>query len=390
MELDLIIALVAYALVIGVWILHEVYLAKAIVNGARGEGRANPHRPHAHSDGSLMALSVVICVRDGADEIRELLHALKSQEFELKWEVVVVDDDSSDGTWEQLQAFEKNEEMPFDLQVIQIQDTRPGKKEALQLGVKQAKGDVLVFTDADCLPSGRHWLSHMMEAMNQGRGLVLGVSLPLLSRAPGLLGALQAWDALRIARNYIGWSQCGHPYMGVGRNMAVRSSMYPKTNAHLDLASGDDDLMVQQLLAAGHQQASVCLTRASQVDSKLPATASGWRNQKRRHWSTAPRYPMGNAFRLMLPQLLTVLGIVLGLLAAMLGSGDGVLHIVLWIVGIGMGSAWLVAFLTFRSIAKACQTPLRWLHLGWLQPFGACWVWMMAISMVFVRTKREW
>ena len=79
--------------------------------------------------------------------------------------------------------------MPFDLQVIQIQDTRPGKKEALQLGVKQAKGDVLVFTDADCLPSGRHWLAHMMEAMNQGRGLVLGVSLPLLSRAPGLLGA---------------------------------------------------------------------------------------------------------------------------------------------------------------------------------------------------------
>ena len=142
MELELIIALVAYALVIGVWILHEVYLAKAIVNGARGERRANPHRPHAHSDGSLMALSVVICVRDGADEIRELLHALKSQEFELKWEVVVVDDDSSDGTWEQLQAFEKNEEMPFDLQVIQIQDTRPGKKEALQLGVKQAKGDV--------------------------------------------------------------------------------------------------------------------------------------------------------------------------------------------------------------------------------------------------------
>jgi hypothetical protein len=230
----------------------------------------------------------------------------------------------------------------------------------------------------------------MMEAMNQGRGLVLGVSLPLLSRAPGLLGALQAWDALRIARNYIGWSQCGYPYMGVGRNMAVRSSIYPKANAHLDLASGDDDLMVQQLLAAGHQQASVCLTRASQVDSKLPATASGWRNQKRRHWSTAPRYPMGNAFRLMLPQLLTVNGIVLGLLAAMLGSGDGVLHIVLWIVGIGMGSAWLVAFLTFRSIAKACQAPDHWSHYGWLQPFGTGWTWMMAITMAVIPSRDQW
>ena len=390
MELDLIIALVAYVLVIGAWMLHEVYLAKAIVEGSMREGKVKSSRPRVHSEGSVIALSVVVCVRDGADEIRALLHELKHQEFELNWEVVVVDDDSSDGTWEELQSFEKNEEMPFDLQVIQIRDTRPGKKEALQMGVKQAKGDVLVFTDADCLPGGRHWLAHMMEAIDQGPGLVLGLSLPLLSRAPRLLGALQAWDALRIARNYIGWSQCGHPYMGVGRNMALRSSIYPKMNAHLDLASGDDDLMVQQLLASGHQQASVRLTRDSQVDSKLPATSSGWRNQKRRHWSTAPRYPFGSAIRLMLPQLLTVLGIALGLLATMLGAGDGVLHIVLWIVGIGMGSAWLVAFLTFRSIAKACQTPLRWLHLGWLQPIGACWLWMMAISMVFIHTKREW
>ena len=107
---------------IGAWILHEVYLAKAIGNGATSEGRENPTRPRAHSDGSLMALSVVICVRDGADEIRALLHALKSQEFELNWEVVVVDDDSNDGTWEELQSFEKNEEMPFNLQMIQIQD----------------------------------------------------------------------------------------------------------------------------------------------------------------------------------------------------------------------------------------------------------------------------
>ena len=205
-----------------------------------------------------------------------------------------------------------------------------------------------------------------------------------------MLGALQAWDALRIARSYTGWAELGSPYMGVGRNMAMRAAVHPGFEAHQDLASGDDDLAVQRLVALTDCRVRTLTDREAQVDSGLPQTSMGWVNQKRRHWSTAPRYARMDRLRLLFPQFLTLLWLAFGALALTSGSQGGVLHIVLWILGVGLGSAWLAAVLTFRSIAKACQAPDHWSHYGWLQPFGTCWTWMMAITMAVIPSRDQW
>ena len=390
MQLDLIILLLSFILAVAAWIGHEVMLARSLVKIAAHVEQTKSQAMGLSDPESNPRTSVLVCVRDGQDCIGNLLEALKHQEFNGDWEVVVIDDDSSDETWRMLEDFQQNENAPFDLKIFQLRNTRPGKKEALQSAIDHAKGRTLVLTDADCLPSDFSWLERMVVPLEAGKDLVLGVSLPRLGRAKGVLGALQVWDALRIVRSYVGWLGKGHPYMGVGRNLALRAKIHPGFESHHDLASGDDDLAIQQLLSSGSYATVALLDRASQMDSELPKTARGWVRQKQRHWTTASRYTAGDRIRLILPQLLTVLCLVSGCLALVAGFRCGVLHIALWIVVAGMGSAWLVAVLTFRSIAKACQTPDQWLHFGWIQPIGACWVWMMAITMVFVPSKHKW
>ncbi|MDA8771732.1 glycosyltransferase [Flavobacteriales bacterium] len=392
MEPTTFLFLVGFAVSIGGWMVHEIMLAVAF-------GRSTKRQENERVAGGVDALipqtqgvraSVLVCVRNGKRHIIGLLKAIEKQNFEGKWEVVVVDDDSTDGTWQELESFHEIHDSSFALRTFELGNTRPGKKEALALAVQQARGAALVFTDADCLPASNAWLKRMVEPLECGQDLILGLSLPRTERGPGVLGALQAWDALRIARSYVGWAELGSPYMGVGRNMAMRAAVHPGFETHQDLASGDDDLAVQRLVSAADCRVHTLTDREAQVDSGLPQTSVRWMNQKRRHWSTAPRYARMDRLRLLFPQLLTMLWLVFGLLALTSGSQGGVLHIVLWILGIGLGSAWLTAVLIFRSIAKACQAPDHWFHYGWLQPFGTAWTWMMAMTMAIIPSRDQW
>lgn len=392
MEPTIFLFLIGFAVSIGGWMVHEIMLAAAFLRSTKrqeseqfAEG-ADALIPHFQD----IRASVLVCVRNGEQHISGLLKAIEKQKFEGKWEVVVVDDDSTDGTWQELESFRAIHDSSFELRTFQLGNTRPGKKEALALAVQQARGAALVFTDADCLPASNAWLKRMVEPLECGGDLILGLSLPRTERGPGMLGALQAWDALRIARSYAGWAELGSPYMGVGRNMAMRAAVHPGFDTHQDLASGDDDLAVQRLVSGTDCHVRTVTVLEGQVDSVLPQTSLRWMSQKCRHWSTAPRYARMDWLRLLFPQLLTMLWVVFGLLALTYGSQGGVLHIVLWILGIGLGSAWLTAVLIFRSIAKACQAPDHWFHYGWLQPFGTGWTWMVAITMAVIPSKNQW
>jgi glycosyltransferase involved in cell wall biosynthesis len=390
MHFTLIVLLSSYCIAVALWIAHEMHLTMGVVKISRNSRDQQAIEKTAVSSQSRLRLSVVVCIRNGQHDLLNLLEALERQKFEGDWEVIMVDDDSSDNTWQLLMEFKKKANVPFALKTFQLKNTHAGKKQALQFAIDHAAGSALVFTDVDCIPSSNVWLRRLAEPLEQGQDLVLGVSLPLLDRSPGFLGAFQAWDALRIVRSYVGWAFNGRPYMGVGRNMAMRTEIHPGFEANFDLASGDDDLTIQQLLAVGSRATVSLIDRESQVDSVLPKTAKSWFLQKQRHWTTAPRYSLGDRRRLIFPQVLTLLCLVFGGTALVSGFYDGVLHIALWIVGMGMGSAWLVAGLTFRSIAKACQTPDHWFHYGWLQPLGTGWMWIMAIMMAVLPSKRHW
>jgi len=101
-------------------------------------------------------ISVIIPVRNGARTIKTCLNAVFKQSLK-PYEVIVVDGHSADDTGENARQF------PVTL-IYEDYHTRSG---ACQIGIEQAKGEYVAFTDADCIPDN-DWLASLAKEMNNG------------------------------------------------------------------------------------------------------------------------------------------------------------------------------------------------------------------------------
>ena len=234
-------------------------------------------------------LSVVICARNEVKNLEKLLPAIMLQQYP-NFEVVVVDDRSSDGTDEYLKI--ANQQYP-NLKVITLEQTPPhitAKKYALTMGIKHAKNDLLVLTDADCMPASPLWLSGMAASFGKEQvKMVLGVSQ--YEKDKGLLNSFIRYETLHTALMYIGAALAGHPYMGVGRNMAYRKSFFLEKKGfikHRTLVGGDDDLFVNQ---NGNKKNTETAIGAEVLVHSIPKKKFGeWYQQKRRHMVIGKSY----------------------------------------------------------------------------------------------------
>lgn len=234
-------------------------------------------------------VSIILCARNEAANLRHHLPGWLQQEYPGPWELVVVDDASEDDTGAVLQEWQ--EQHPR-LRVVTITEKRhPGKKQALAQGIATARFDILLLTDADCRPAGPHWAEKMTAPFldNQAFEFVLGYG-PM---APGR-GFLARWTRFEtafIAMQYLVCARAGMPYMGVGRNLAFLKRVFERVNGfsqHTHLASGDDDLLVNA--AANGRNTTWCADPQAFVYSAGKTTWEGWARQKRRHLSAGVAY----------------------------------------------------------------------------------------------------
>jgi hypothetical protein len=114
-------------------------------------------------------------------------------------------------------------------------------------------------------------------------------------RKPGLLNRFIRFETMFIAMQYLSMAMAGKPYMGVGRNLAYRKSLFFKNRGfgpHMNLQSGDDDLFVNSL-ATKHN----CIVETGQhsFTRSVPAsTFVSYSKQKKRHFSSSVHYPLSN------------------------------------------------------------------------------------------------
>ncbi|MGM9478676.1 glycosyltransferase [Pedobacter sp. GSP4] len=239
-------------------------------------------------------ISVIVCARNEIENLTAYLPTLLSQDYP-EFEVVVVNDRSWDGTEEFLEAFEKKYS---NLKVVKILDNDKfiaGKKFAVTMGIKAAKYDWLVFTDADCTPASAHWLMDMQPPADENTEILLGYS-PYLKRR-SLLNALIRFETFFTAVNYLSFALKGMPYMGVGRNMAYKKSLFFKNKgfaAHMHIPSGDDDLFVN---AHAHKyNTEIRIHPNSHVWSEPNKTWAGYLRQKKRHFGAGKLYKPKHKF----------------------------------------------------------------------------------------------
>jgi len=246
----------------------------------------------------LPPVSVIICAKNEADNLEKNLPAILQQEYPEGYEVIVVNDGSSDDSDMVLQRLQQSYRH---LQTTEIKNDRKfthAKKLAVTLGIKKAQHAWILLTDADCVPSGKTWIRSMAKHFDDQTSLVLGYGG--YKSYPGLLNTLIRFDTLTIALQYFSYSLAGIPYMGVGRNLAYRKKLFFDNKGfagHYHLHSGDDDLFVNQ--TATKHNTRVKISNQAKVYSEPHHSLSAWFRQKRRHLSTAYYYKKKTKLRLL-------------------------------------------------------------------------------------------
>lgn len=229
----------------------------------------------------LSPISIVIAAKNEAANLRKNLPQVLAQDYP-HFEVIVVDDHSTDDT-AQVVASIKNTRLRY----FALPKTATGKKAALAYGIEKAAFPQLVFTDADCWPAGDSWLAAYGRGQQQA-AIVIGYSPIWPGR--GLLNKLVQYETWITALLYLSSAAVGKAYMAVGRNWGYEAAIFRTHNgfAHKHLLSGDDDLMLQQLMTVG--SVTPLLDKDSWMWTESPHSWSEWWRQKRRHISTGWHY----------------------------------------------------------------------------------------------------
>jgi biofilm PGA synthesis N-glycosyltransferase PgaC len=264
---------------------------------------------HPDTPGKKDSVSVIICARNEEENLKNFLPAVLEQDYP-DFEVIVVNDCSEDESYIVLGEYLKK--YPNLKVSTIIKDTKfsHGKKFAQFIGIKAAKNEILLFTDADCKPESEKWLEKMASRFNDNIDFVLGYG-GYLSRQ-GLLNRYIRYDCMSIAMQYLGMAIRGKPYMGVGRNLAYRRSLFFEKKGfgnHSHLASGDDDLFVNS--NASSKNLAVEFRKESHTRSVPASGIEEFHKQKKRHLTTANHYKPGDKIALMAEPVSRVLFYIL-------------------------------------------------------------------------------
>lgn len=221
------------------------------------------------------AVSVIVYAKNHCEQLRELLEALLVQNYP-DYEIIVVNDDSVDDTIDILTAYSLRYPNCTFTQIGNKVRSISHRKLALLLGVKKAKGDYILTTNAHCMPSGPNWISCMVRQFRDSNVDVI-VGPVCLSEGSG---SFYRYDQFNRMRRLLGLTLQSRPYAAWSQNMAFTKESfwrYEKAEAvkYLNLAPGEDDIFVSNI-SNGHNV---------RVESSAEATILECESPIRPFWS---------------------------------------------------------------------------------------------------------
>jgi len=242
-------------------------------------------------------VSVIICSRDEAANLVKNLPGALVQKYNTTHEVIVVNDNSLDESKYILEEYQRSFKQ---LQLIELkQEARfiPGKKFPLSIGIKTAKHEIVLLTDADCVPASEFWIEKMQEGFDDGIEIVLGYGP--LHKKKGFFNKMVRWETFHTALQYLSYAQSGMAYMGVGRNLSYKKSVFFRHkgfSAHNHVPGGDDDLFINK--ATTKKNTAIVIDPDAFTLSEPTTSWKQWVRQKKRHYTTSKYYKGTHKFLL--------------------------------------------------------------------------------------------
>ena len=240
-------------------------------------------------------VSIVVAARNEEKHIEKCFSALTAQDYpQQRYEIIIVDDRSQDRTSEIVQQLcEKSENVR--LYCVGTESSPlVGKKRALDLGIQHSRGEIILTTDADCVPKSS-WIGGMIKYFEPGVGLVAGFSF---TDKPGekvtlvqKLRSLERLSVAAVADGSIGWEK---GLTCTGQNLAYRKRAYYDVGGFSKighLRSGDDDLLIQLVDRETTWQKRYAISPDTYVRTVPPSGTEQFIQQEKRRTSKGFLYP---------------------------------------------------------------------------------------------------
>jgi cellulose synthase/poly-beta-1,6-N-acetylglucosamine synthase-like glycosyltransferase len=261
-------------------------------------------------------ISVVVAVRNEEHHILTLLQALTHQSYPVdQFEIIIVDDDSIDRTVSHIKTVKKNNPL-HRIDILEVTDRHLAmspKKNALAKGIAHASGDIILLTDADCVPPAG-WIEGMTRYFTEKTGMVIGFSPYELPHLNSIQAYLFAIDSLSLAAISAGTCGLGFAATCNGRNLAYRKNVYEQVGGFRDIqqfVSGDDDLFLKLVKEKTDWHVKYAYDAQLAVPTFILTNFSQFIHQRIRHASKGFSYQYGEVVLLMLLYLYNLLLLIL-------------------------------------------------------------------------------
>ena len=324
--------------------------------------------------------SIIVAAHNEHDNLTRLIPALQNQNL-TDIEIIIALDRCTDGSNELIKQFQKNDKRIKPIEITEIPDGFNPKKFALNQAIEHAENEVLIFTDADCIPSSEHWASNITgNFSNSDVQLSIGFS-PYLKK-PGLLNGFIQFETMKTAMQYLVFTLAGHPYMAVGRNLAYKKSFFKEVKGFKNsqhITGGDDDLLINQYGVASNTRVHIGPDSVTYSYPKEDFTA--YFRQKLRHLSVGKYYKSFDKF------ILTLLGtseIMFWVTFIILAAAETNLGIILGIVI----SRWILLMLSFSKLSRLIGNQFEIVTVPLLDMVFSIYLLVMAPAGFFTRKVR--
>lgn len=313
---------------------------------------------------NLKGVSIVIPFRNEAHNLPKLIsQLLATQTHSIFVEFIFVNDHSTD-QWSDtvlLSGISPN--------VIFINSEKSGKKQAIFEGVSRAKYDIILTTDADCVPD-KGWIVAMYNKFVDQKCQLLFGPVTLVGDST-LLGYFQSIDYAAMAAIGGGSAMAGQPFICSGANLMFSKSCYLSVSdlMKMEYASGDDVFLLHAFKKKGYV-ISFCNSSAALVNSSTEQTFNALVKQRVRWGAKAKGYT--DAFSILVSLVVFLLSILMvGSLATLYTSIY--IPILLFFIKMVADGLFLFAVLPFFKIR------FRWLYFIMIQLFYPFWIVFIAV-----------
>lgn len=243
-------------------------------------------------------ISVIIPARNEENNIIKLLSDLEEQNYPKdKFEVIIINDHSEDHTKEYVENFMHRSVIDVHLHNLYEQAISP-KKEAIEYGIKQSRGEIILTTDAD-VRIGQDWLKEMNQAFHSKH--VMMVFGPVSYSGKGIFHHIQSLEFAALVGSGAASLRNKIPSMCNGANLAYRKKVFFEVNGFEEnkiVPSGDDEFLMHNIFKKYPEGVQFLKNQKAIVETSSSKKLKSFIDQRMR-WASKWKYYKSNKTKML-------------------------------------------------------------------------------------------